>query len=187
MKYKEEVYLEENGEKIYGEKLPVIINADSEYNLTYITVFKNGLISSFWGLKNLDEIKSKIKSGKILQNIPDNIELECDPGMIQSAQFIPEKSDDDFIKEIEDLINEFNNRDTRRSICEKAFKTYLIEPSEINLASLTNCYNDLPSHQKVIFEYIEEKDPLCSVMNEGEIYTSENRKEILKLYFKIEL
>ena len=137
---------------------------------------------------NLEQIKIKIREGKLVQNIPDNVELEYeDLGTIQSAQFTPEKSDTDFIKEIEDLINTFNNRETRSIICENAFKAYLIEPSVSNLNSLKDKYNDLPAHQKVIFEYIDVKDPLCRFMKEDGIYTLENRKELLKHYFKIEL
>ncbi len=187
MKYREEIYLERNGEKIYGEKLPVIIHVNDEYNLTKITVFKNGLIQSFWGLISLEKIISKIKEGKLLQNIPDNVELECDDfGTIQSAHFAPEKSESDFVKEIEDIINEFNKLETRHTICESAYKTYLIEPSASNLTSLQDKYNDLPSHQKVIFEYVDIKDPLCCFMTEGGIYTLERRKELLKIYFKFE-
>jgi len=186
MSYKEKTYFEKNGEKIYGEKLPVIYYNRGEYYLYHIMVFKGGIISG-GELKDLDQIKNEIKTGRILQNIPNNIELECELGIIESSKFTPEKNEDDLIKEIEDIINELNDRDTRRAICENSFKIYLIEPSESNLGDLINKYNDLPSHQKVLFEYIEEKDPLCCLINEGEIYTFDNRKDLLKHYFKINL
>ncbi|MDH7447607.1 DUF7638 domain-containing protein [Aquimarina sp. 2201CG14-23] len=183
--YKEKLYIEKNGKKIFGKKLPVIIN-NNGYYLSYITIFEDGCIDC-WGLKDIDQIKSEITSGKLLQTIPDHVELECSLGTIKSSGFIPEKSNEDFIKEIEDIINELNNRDNRRIVCEKSFKKYLIEPSESNLKSLTDAYHDLPAHQKVIFEYIDEKDPLCNLMNGSEEFTLTYRKSVLKHYFKIEL
>ncbi len=183
--YKEKLYIEKEGKKVFGKKLPVIIN-NNGYYLSYITVFEDGCIDC-WGLKDFDQIKNEITSGKLLQTIPDHVELECSLGTIKSSKFIPEKSNEDFIKEIEDSINTLNNRDTRRIICEKSFKNYLMEPSMSNLKTLTDAYNDLPSHQKVLFEYIDEKDPLCNLMNDREEFTLEYRKTVLKHYFKIEL
>lgn len=183
--YKEKLYIEKNGEKVFGRKLPVIIN-NNGYYLSYITIFEDGLIDC-WGVKDIDQIKNEVKLGRLLQTIPDNAELKCGLGTIKSSTFIPEKSNEDFIKEIEDIINALNNRDTRRTICEKLFKNYLIEPSELNLKNLTDAYNDLPSHQKVLFEYIDEKDPLCNLMNDHEECTLAYRKSVLKHYFKIEL
>ncbi|WP_299435622.1 hypothetical protein [uncultured Aquimarina sp.] len=183
--YKEKIYIEKEGKKVYGERLPVIIH-NNGYYLSNITVFEDGFIDC-WGLKDLAQIESEIKSGRLLQNIPDDVELECSLGTIKSSKFIPKKSNEDFIKEIEDLINALNNRGTRRITCENSFKNYLIEPSELNLKSLTDAYNDLPSHQKVIFEYIDQKDPLCNLMNGREEFTLAYRKSILKHYFKIEL
>ncbi len=75
MKYREEIYLEENGEKIYGEKLPVIVN-NNGYYLSYIAVFKNGLIHCNCEFINLDQLKNNINSGRLLQNIPDNETLQ---------------------------------------------------------------------------------------------------------------
>ena len=188
MKYKEDIYLENNNDKIYGEKLPVILYVNNQYTLANIAVFKNGLIQTFWGLLNFEQTKDKINEGKLRQSVPNNVKVEVEElCTILNGQFIPDKSNEDFIKEIEDLINEFNNRDTRRSICEAAYKIFLIAPTNSNLDNLTEKYNDLPTHQNVIFEYIDVKDPLCRFMKDGRNYSFENRKELLQYYFKFEL
>ncbi|TCI92171.1 DUF7638 domain-containing protein [Tenacibaculum sp. M341] len=185
MSFLTKIYRDKNGIKIHGIKLPVIIN-DHGYYLTELIVYKDGLIDC-WGLKSLEQIKAEVNSGKLLQSAPDNVSIECDLGTIKCGKFAAEKTNEGFIKEIEDTINTLNNRDTRITICQNAYKNYLINPSKENLNDLNEKYDDLPSHEKVLFEYTEEKDPLCKFIDEKETYTVDRRKQLLKFYFKFDL
>ena len=186
MRYQEKIYIEKNGQKVFGEKLPVITCNRGEYYFIYMTIFQDGTIDC-GGYKDLEQISVEIEEGKLLNSLPENVELECELGMISSSSFEPDKKNEDLIKEIEDIINELNNRDTRRTICENAYKTYLIDPSDANFTVLRQSFDDLPSHQKVLFEYIETKDPLFKLMNGTEEHNLENRKSILSHYFNYQL
>lgn len=183
--YREKLYIEKDGKKVYGEQLPVIIK-NNGYSLTDLTVFEDETINC-WGFKNLEQIKEEISSGRLSQTIPDNAELVCSLGLIKTTKFLPDITNDDFIKVIEDTINRLNHRETRSTICETSFKNYLLNPIELNFNKLKDTYNDLPLHQKVLFEYIDEKDPLCNLMAGREQFTESYRVEVLKHYFKIEL
>jgi len=180
------VYRENNkGEKIFGEVFWGIVN-NWNYYLTEITVFSDGMIRC-WELMDLETFKEKLKSGWIKISLPKNEELRIpNLGVVNVKDFLPEKTNEDFIKEIEDAITELNGGKGRIQKCIDLFKNYLLKDSEQNYLNLKKQFEDLPSHKRVIFEYVDYKDPLIGLMEKKEKFSVNQRKFMLNDYFEEE-
>jgi hypothetical protein len=180
------IYREHKGKKIFGEVFYGIVKY-SKYTLIEITVFSDGMIRCSYELIDFDTFKKKLKSGWIRVNLPENSELHVhNLGIINSREFNPAKTNEDFIKEIEDSIIEQNGGKGRSRKCIDLFKNYLLKDSEQNYMDLKNQFEDLPSHKKVLFEYVDYKDALVGLMKTEEKFSSEQRKYILNDYFENE-
>ena len=177
------VYRESEGKKIYGEVFYGIVK-NGMYFLTEITVFSDGMIHC-WELMNFNIFKEKLNSGWIRINLPKDSELRIHYFCIVNVKkFLPEKTNEDFIKEIEDSITELNGGKGRYSKCIELFKNYLLKDTEQNYSDLKNQFEDLPSHKKVLFEYVDYKDPLIGLMEKKGGFSSEQRKFMLNNYFE---
>jgi hypothetical protein len=177
------IYRYEKGRRINGIGFPAIVN-NFHFYLTTIVVYADGLIDC-WGLMDLDEFKSKLKSGWIKINLPPNSELHIlNLGILNSTEFLPQKSNIDFIKEVEDCILELNNKESRILKCIRLFKSYLLTNSKRFLKELKIVFNDLPLDKRVIFDYAEEKDSLFILMTSKKVFSVEERKSILDDYFE---
>lgn len=163
------VYRKENGRKIEGKVLHAIIQNFNFY-FTEIKVYSDGLIDC-WELVEITKFKTLLQSGKIRISLPPNSKLYIDNlGEIEITHFNSFKTNEDFVKEVEDTILELNGKKGRQSICIDLFKQYLIDPNESNYEKLKNGFNDLPSHQKRLFEGIDNKDPLIGLMLRNETF-----------------
>ena len=179
------IYRESNGVKIYGKVFHGIVK-NGMYFLAEITVFSDGMIRC-WGLMDLKTFKEKLKSGWIRLTLPEDSELRIhNLGVVQAKEFLPEKTNEDFVKEIEDTILELNGGKGRGWKCFDFFKNYLLKDTEQNYLELKKLYEDLPSHKKILFEGVEYKDPLIQLMKTGEKFSSEERKSMLYDYFEEE-
>jgi len=178
------IYRESDGEKIYGEVFYGFVN-NFNYYFTEITVFSDGMIRC-WELMNLSEFKKKLNSGWIKINLPTDSEFHIHSlGTIKLSEFIPAKTNEDFIKEIEDTIIELSGGKGRRTKCVELFKQYLLNDNKQNYLKLKKGFIDLPSHQKLLFEMVDYKDPLIEMMEKEneEKFTQEQRKFMLNDYF----
>jgi hypothetical protein len=179
------IFRESKGEKIYGEVFYGIVK-NGMYFFAEITVFSDGMIRC-WELMDFNTFKKKLKSGWIRINLPKDSELRIHNfGVVNAKEFLPEKTDEDFIKEIEDSITELNGGKGRCRKCIDLFKNYLLKDTEQNYLDLKNKFEDLPSHKRVLFEYVDYKDPLVGLMEKKEKFSPEQRKFMLNDYFEEE-
>jgi hypothetical protein len=177
------IYRYKKGKRIPGIGFPAIVN-NFHFYLTTIVVYADGLIDC-WGLMDFDEFKRKLKSGWITINLPPNSELHIyNLGVVNSTEFRQQKSNNDFVKEIEDCILELNGKESRRQKCIRLFKTYLLTNSKKFLKELKTVFNDLPFDKRVIFDYAEEKDSLFILMTSDKLFSVAERKSILNDYFE---
>ncbi len=180
MKYK---YREFNNEKIKGQSFTVIVNNFNFY-LAELTVYANKKIEC-WGLMDLDEFYQKLDSGWIRIDLPKNSTLHIDNfGHLKSDEFVQQKTKEDFLKEIEDAITELNGGKGRVSKCIDSFKNYLLNDDLNNFEILKSDFENLPSHRKVLFEYVDYKDPLIELMKTENTFTKEQRRFMLNDYFE---
>lgn len=134
---------------------------------------------------DLKTFKEKLKSGKIRITLPKDSELRIhNLGVVQVKEFLPEKTNEDFIKEIEDSIIELNGGKGSVWKCFDFFKNYLLKDTEDNYLELKRLFEDLPSHKKLVFEGVDYKDPLIQLMKTKEKFSSEYRKSMLNDYFE---
>jgi len=179
------LYRYKEGKKIKGIGFPVIID-NINFHFTTIVVFADGLIDC-WGLMDFDEFKKKLRSGWIRINLPPNSKLHIyNFGIVSCTEFHPQKTNDDFIKEIEDCILELNGKESRRQKCVRLFKSYLLTNSKKLLRELKVAFNDLPLDKRVLFDYAEEKDSLFILMKSERLFSVAERKSILSDYFENE-
>lgn len=177
------IYRYKNGKRIKGIAFPAIVN-NFHFYLTTIVVYADGLIDC-WGLMDFDEFKSKLNSGWIRINLPANSELHIhDLGVVNSTEFQQQKTNGDFIKEIEDCVLELNGKESRRLKCIRLFKKYLLTNSNKLLKELKVAFNDLPLDKRVLFDYTEEKDSLFILMKNEKQFSIAERKSILSDYFE---
>jgi hypothetical protein len=174
----------EDRDNLPYRKFKVIIH-NSLYFLTEIRVYKDGVIDC-WMLVDFEEFKHKLDIGWVTLEIPDNETLHIQNlGKIEIKSFVPEKSNEDFIKEVEDCIIELNGGQGRVQKCKEAFKNYLVDDSEENFARLKAMFDDLPSNQKALFEH-GSKDELVKLMNTEKPFSEEYRRTLLVDYFEQE-
>jgi len=178
-------YRTRDNETIEGVIFHAIIY-NHHYYLSEIMVYADGIIDC-WDLIDLESFKERLQSGRIRINLPEGSTLRMhNLGNIKIEDFTPVKSNEDFIIEIEDAIEELNGRQTGSEICRELFRQYLMKPSQAIMDSLRTAYHNLPSHQRVLFEGVYYKDPLVQLMETGEEFSPAARQGMLDDYFNEE-
>lgn len=138
-------------------------------------------------MMDFEEFKQKLNSGWIRVDIPENQELHIQGlGSVNYNEFLPEKTVEGFIKEVEDAIIELGGGKGRVTLCMEAFKVYLLDDCSTNFKQLKASFKEVPEHKNVIFEYIDYKDPLIQLMKTGVAFSIEERRYLLKDYFEDE-
>jgi hypothetical protein len=174
----------EGDKEIKGRAFPAIIH-NGRYFLTEIVVYEDGLIDCWRPPATVNEFQKLLDEGWVRLDVPENSVVDVhNLGLMGVVKLIPSKTNEDFLKEVEDAINELNERKGRRGVCMEMFKEWLIEPIDINFGNLKRAYDDVPSHQKVMLEYVDYKDPLVKLMNEPEPFSEEDRISLLNEYFE---
>lgn len=176
------VYREVEGKIIPEAKFQVIVN-NFNYYLVTITVYADGMIDC-WGLVSFNTFKEYLATDWVVLDLPPDTDLHIEGlGQVEIKVFIPEKTTEDFLKEIEDCIVYLNGGKDRCDLCIDQFKEYLVNPSQNNLQKLKVLYDDVPSHKKVMFEIARQKDQLIKLMEENTYFTKEERQYILSDYY----
>lgn len=179
-------FREEEGKLINGIIIPAIID-NFNFWLTEIVIYEDGKIFC-WELVSFDEFKEMVYSEKILVSLPNGSKLFLPNwGEIEISIFFSYKTKEDFITEVEDILDELNGKANRTEKCRILFKEYLIKPDNEKFIELKKAFEDLPSHKKVIIDMVDYKDPLIGLMIRNEKFTFEQRSDMLDDYFDYEL
>ena len=175
----------ETGEKIPGIRIPLIID-NFGYQLTEMIVYKDKIIS-FIGGNTFEEILGYINSEYIVFELDYTKDIFVhNLGIIKCSNFRSIKSKEDLVKEIEDCIIGLNHGVTRSDKCRNLFKEYLLHDSDENFEPLRIAHDDLPMHKKAIFEDVDYKDPLITLMVNSIKFSKEQRIFMLNDYFEEE-
>lgn len=159
------------------------IRFNHKYFFVEVKVYADGIIEC-WEPFNLSSFNAYLESGKIRVDVPNGTSIHIyNLGEINVKEFLPEKTKEDFIKEIEDCIKELNGKKGRVSKCVDGYETYLLKGDRDSLNALKKLYDDLPSHQRVLFEIAYYKDPLVALMKTDQIQSKPVRQGILEDYF----
>jgi len=67
-------------------------------------------------------------------------------------------SDDDFLREIPDIVRDLNGQPTTLDRCRDAWQEYLANPSDVRREQLKAAYEEVPRHNRLWLGGFEEKD-----------------------------
>ena len=141
-------YREENNKIIKGIALPVFIH-NLDYHLTEIQVFEDGMIDCR-ELVDFAGFKEKVKSGWIKTTLPKGQDISAFPlGGIKVKEFHANRSEDQLVLEVEDIINKLKGKQTSKEICRKKFDEYVSNPNSSTKEALKIAYEKVPEHNRV--------------------------------------
>lgn len=150
------------GEDLKGVFLLAFIHvSDNEYSLTPIYAFADGQIDC-WGMVSFEEFKQKVRSGRVVTQLPANATVRVFSLAIftaTNATYVMEP--EDFILEVADEIEELNRRPTSSKRCRAAWDAYKALPSETTREALRLAYEAVPKHnRKYVLGDMDQKDAL---------------------------
>lgn len=138
----------ENGEIIRGQGLSAFIHNNNYYE-TIIKVFEDGKVDC-WGLVDFEEFKTKVAQGWVVTEVPKGARISCHhlySGNPTTLEFYIEI--DEFVKEVEDIINQLQGKPTVAKTCLQAFARFLTLPTPENKSSLREAYDAIPKHLRM--------------------------------------
>ena len=145
---KEGIFRVENGETYYGKTLHAFIH-NLHYFIADIKVYSDGMIDC-WGLIDVDGFKKKINEGWVVTKLPKDAEVSFYfLGSTQINSQLVNIEEDQFVREVEDIIKELNGQDTSSAVCQKTYYMYLEDPCEENKQTLKISYENVPAHNRV--------------------------------------
>ncbi len=183
------IYRESKGQKIKGELFKVFLklHGSNNYQITDLKVYSDGYMDCL-GERNIEEIKEHLHSGKLNVSLPEGSTLfipyigyigtNSSTGGYDPGSFIQL-----LMKTIKKLNNESEN-DLIKTECIRNFKTYLIDPSQSNFIKLKETYHSIPTNERMLFEIIENKDPLVKLIKTEVKLTRKEREYYLIDYFE---
>lgn len=148
--YPEGIYRKtKDGEIILGKSFNIFIK-NGDYHLTELKVFQDGKIDCWGGLIDFEEFKNKVATGWVNTQVPAGSRVYVFPicDFIASEIDRTQIKEEEFIKEVQDALNEMNGRPTTREICFEAFQEYQKFPIAENKIKLKNAYENVPEHNR---------------------------------------
>lgn len=145
--FPEGIYREQDGRKIFGKSLSIFIHNVS-FHLTKLKIFEDGKIDC-WGLVDFEEFKQKVANGWVRTSIPEGSELSIFPlgdYKIQNSSTLVKE--EEFIKEVQDVIDELNGRPTTSEKCREMYEGYNEKSTEENKQRLKKAYENVPEHNR---------------------------------------
>ena len=138
------------GDKIIiGKSLPAFIHNGGTYFLAQVEVYQDGQIQC-WGYVTFEEFEQKVRSGWVVTTLPEGAEVHIHHLAAFKARdvfnFVEEV---DLIKEVKDLLEQFNGYPSLSEKCLRAFLRYLENPTESNRAELREAYMAVPMHLRI--------------------------------------
>ncbi|NJK76969.1 MAG: hypothetical protein HC942_27115 [Microcoleus sp. SU_5_6] len=117
-----------NGEIIRGRGLPAFIH-NGNYYQTIIGVFEDGTIDC-WELVDFEEFTNKVTEGWVVTQVPKGARISCHHLYYGNSNLECYIEIDEFVKEVEDTINQLQGKQTARQTCFQAFARFLTEPNK---------------------------------------------------------
>lgn len=163
----EKVFREnKSGDLIKGIGLPAFIR-NGGYHCALIKVYEDGMIDC-WELVDFQGFVEKVKEGWVATMVPQDEIITRHQSFFGKATNIQTYIDEyEFIKEVEDTINELQKRPTSSERCRIAFKDYLKEPTKKNREKLRIEYKSIPEHLKryVLGDMDSKDQEIKSILN----------------------
>jgi len=172
-----DIYKKEDGKIIVGKSVPAFICNGGVHFLTSIGIYQDGILDC-WGKITFDEFKEKVASGWIKTSVKEGKDIYLTPlGKVKGGAFYQAVQEDEFIKEVSDIIEELNGRKTTSEICRAELKAYLDNQSEENREKLKIAYENIPEHlRRNVLEDMDLDDMPIRVILYGEEGVSEKIK-----------
>lgn len=140
-------YRIEKDKLIKGKSLPIFIH-NLNYHLTEIHIYEDGKIDC-WELVDFDGFIKKIESGWIKTNLPKGEKVFAFPlGNFETKEFYPNRTENDLIKEVKDIIDGFQGKKTAEQYCVDAYKEYITNPTSENKHELKRTYELVAEHNQ---------------------------------------
>lgn len=131
---------------ILGKSLPAFIHNGDTYFLAQVVVYQDGQIDC-WGYVTFEEFEQKVRSGWVVTHLPENAELNIHHLAAFKARdvfnFVEEI---DLVREVKDLLEQFNGDLSLSEKCWRAFLRYVENPTESNRVELRQAYLAVPKH-----------------------------------------
>lgn len=144
-----EVFREENGQRIPGQRLWAYIHNGPSYYLTELRVFRDGMVSCP-DLVTFKRFRQKVEEGWVVTALPENAQVSVSLlGRFVATSVRNGVSEAELVKEVADLIEELNDRPSASARCRAALKTYQETPTEEAKAVLREAYEAIPAHHRI--------------------------------------
>ncbi len=143
---------------IPGSFLRAFIHNGQQYYVSEIGIYKDGMIDC-WGLVSLDEFKGKVQSGEIVTRLPEGASVSISVGISLIATHVQSYvEEDEFVKEVEDVIRELNGEKSSIQVCRDMLQAYKDQPSEEGKRRLGAAYEAIPKHRRMLLDGMSAKD-----------------------------
>ncbi|MET9409065.1 NADAR family protein [Streptomyces sp. NPDC002935] len=139
-------YRHVDGERIPGTTRHAFIRNGSDYYLTDLIVYADGLIDC-WGLVGLAEFEEKLRSGWVATTLEQGARASVHH--VAAWKFDEPQSwvtPDMLLGEVRDTIDELNGRPDSTGRCLAAVDTYLADPTDERQWQLLDAYLAIPEH-----------------------------------------
>lgn len=176
------VFRKVNDRLVKGIVFNVILNRN-DYYLVDLTVYADGYIDCL-GPIDITKLHELLGSGTLTRKLPTNSKLFIPHiGFVWTEKVIAEQTNEGFIELIQNTLDRLKLDNDYKGECIQRFKEYLIEPSEVNLRRLTECYFLIPVDERALFEH-KNKDPLVAIMTNKTTPDKVTRRHLLEDYFE---
>ena len=148
-----------DGVTVEGKTLKAFIHNGAHHFLTDIKVYKDGLIDC-WGFVDINGFKGKIASGWVVTSLPEGARVSIAGGLVDftATDINAHVREEEFVKEVADIIEGLNDRPTSSETCLAALKAYTSAPSEEAREALRIAYEAVPEHNRRYLGDMDVKD-----------------------------
>ncbi|MBI5414454.1 hypothetical protein HZA38_02975 [Candidatus Peregrinibacteria bacterium] len=139
--------------KIQGRQISVFVRdniVNNEYHFSQINVYADGKIDVHCGeFVNIEGLKALLKSGQVKTQLPENVQVKIYPfGTFSITNVKSFVREEEFLKEVIDMIEELNNRLTSGQKCIALFREYEKTKSEDLRKKLKEIYYQVPEYKR---------------------------------------
>lgn len=138
---------------------PVFLFPNTNCQLGFVVIYASGKVECGSEQYDLNGIRLLIDKG-LLRTSVDEGERILIPELIsiEASNVIPIVQEEEFLKEIADIVRELNGEPTTSDICRSTYKDYMRSPSEENRLRLQEAYENVPRHLDCWLLGFDEKD-----------------------------
>lgn len=144
----ERIYRIVDGEQIPGKSRYVFVNNGGTYFLANLTVYADSIIDC-WGLMSFEELKTKLASGSITTEPPENGEASAhDLARWRFAEPRSTVDADMLVSDLLDVVDRLNRRPDSAARCHQLIDQYLADRTEENRLAIREAYFAIPEHRR---------------------------------------